>query len=107
MNPLFTGNTGNQMSMMNNFLNNSPIGNIMKFMNEYKRLKSNPSELGTFLYNQKVINKDQLNEINKMNGDPSRIGEYLVNSGSIPQSQIKELQNGANQMQQYINKSSN
>ena len=103
MNPLFSGSTEKQMPTMGNFLSNSPVGNIMRFMNEYKRLKANPQELGTFLYNQKVISKDQLNEINKMNGDPTRVGEYLVNSGSIPQNQIKQLQNDTTQMQQYIN----
>lgn len=103
MNPLLSGPNQMQHMGMNSFLGNSPIGNIMKFMNEYKRLKSNPSELGDFLYKQGKINKSQLDEIQKFNGDPSKIGEYLINSGSIPQSQLNSLQNSTAQVQQYMN----
>lgn len=91
-----------QMPQMGMF-GNSPMRNIMQFMNEYKKLKANPSELGEFLYSKGKINQNQLNEINQMNGDPSKIGQYLLQSGSIPQNQANQLQNEANQMQQYIN----
>lgn len=101
MNPLLN-NMPKQMPM-GNFLGNSPIGNIMKFMNEYRRLKSNPSELGDFLYKQGKISKSQLDEIQKFNGDPTKIGEYLINSGSIPQNQLDSLQNSTAQVQQYMN----
>lgn len=101
MNPLLSNNMRPNMPT-GNFLNNSPFGNIMKFLNEYKRFKANPSELGDFLYKQGKINKTQLDEIQKFNGDTSKIGEYLINTGSIPQNQIDSLQNSTAQIQQYI-----
>ena len=103
MNPLLNGANKMAQTGMSGFLGNTPIGNIMQFISEYRKIKANPSELGQFLYSKGKITQDQLNDINKMNGDPSRIGEYLVNSGSIPQDQMKQLQNDTTQMQQYIN----
>lgn len=102
MNPLLS-NSMKPISSMGGFLGNSPIGNIMRFMNEYKRLKANPSELGEFLYKQGKIDKTQLSEIQRFNGDPTKIGEYLINCGSIPKNQLGSLQNDTTQFQQYLN----
>lgn len=112
MNPLLDGmqkmqNIGRgSMNSMGTFLNNSPIGNVMQFISEYRKIKANPSELGQFLYSKGKITQGQLDEINKMNGDPTKIGEYLIQSGSIPQNELNGLQNSTAQMQQYINTNS-
>lgn len=102
MNPLFNGLKGS-----GGFFGNSPMSNFMRFVNEYRKVKSNPSELGNILYNNGKITKEQFNEINRMNGDPSKIGEYLLNTGSLPQNQMNALQSEASQMQQYINNTPN
>lgn len=100
MNPLLSSPTNPMRGMMNG---KGPINNFMQFMNDYKRLKQNPSELGQYLLEKGKINNNQLQEINKMNGDPGKIGSYLMQSGSIPQNQVSNLQNAAPQMQQYMN----
>lgn len=70
----------------------SPFQNMQQIMQNINMLRQNPSQLGSFLYDRKIINKQQLDEIQQMgiNGNPEAIGNYLMNHGAFTKEQAEE-----------------
>lgn len=101
MNPFFGGKMPfNGMSNINSMMGGmrSPFQNIQQIMQNINMIRQNPNQMGTFLYNQKAINKQQLDEIQRLGigGNPEAIGNYLMNHGAFTQQQAEETyQNSA------------
>ncbi len=67
------------------FTQMSPIQRMHQVIKDVQMLQKNPNQLGQYLSDHGVGNKDQLAEINKMNGDFSQVGQYLLSNGIMPQ----------------------
>ena len=83
---------------MSNSLFNELGGQVASngIMNDIAQIRSNPSQLGQYLFQRGKISQQQLSDIQGMN--PSQIGQYLVRSGVLGNNQIKQFGNMVGQM---------
>ena len=76
----------------------SPFQNMQQIIQNIQAIRQNPSQLGSLLYDKKIISKQQLDEMNQLgiSGNPEAIGNYLMNRGAFTKEQLQyEYNNSA------------
>lgn len=75
----------------------SPFQNMQQIIQNIQAIRQNPNQLGSFLYDKKIISKQQLDEMNQLgiSGNPEAIGNYLMNRGAFTQEQLQEAYNSS------------
>lgn len=75
----------------------SPFQNMQNIMQNIQAIRQNPNQMGSFLYNQKIITKQQLDEIQRMgiDGNPEAIGNYMMQHGFFSQQQVQNAYNSS------------
>ena len=75
----------------------SPFQNMQQIMQNINAIRQNPNQLGSFLYDRKIISKQQLDEMNQLgiSGNPEAIGNYLMNRGAFTQEQLQDAYNSS------------
>jgi hypothetical protein len=76
-------------SVFDKFRNKDGTANFLNIMQEYQKVRQNPSEIGDLLLKAGRINQEQYNNIKTMN-NPRQIGEYLLNNNK----DFKKMYNG-------------
>lgn len=78
---------------MNPLFRNPQMLNPMQYLgqaiNDVRMLQQNPSQLGKYLSDHRVINQDQSAEVSKMN-NPAQIGQYLMQQGVMSQQGVQQ-----------------
>ena len=77
MNPLF-----GKPQMLN------PMQKIGQVVNDVRMLQQNPGQLGQYMADHGMINKDQMAQMGKMT--PSQAGQYLMQNGIMPQQSVQQ-----------------
>lgn len=73
----------------------SPFQNMQQIMQDIYKLKQNPEYMGQYLYEHKIISKQQLDDLQRQGiaGNPEAIGNNLMQHGAFTQEQAQEAYN--------------
>jgi hypothetical protein len=92
MNPFF----GNKIPSMGAGMR-SPFQNMQQIIQNINAIKQNPNLMGQFLYEHKIIDKQQFDELQQqgITGNPEAIGNYLMNHGAFTKEQATNAYNSS------------